>query len=194
MEIIATEKAPAALGPYSQAIRANGMIYCSGQIPINPATGAIEAQTIEEQTTQAITNLKNAPFVFHFGKWRGQNRWPLAHVENVCRTLHAAMVLDEAGGCGVTVLDSKRTTVSEYYHAVAHEFLDDKPLREHTLPMWLIRPVAGFSTVLSRNREHPLFDPTLYALDTVSHNLDFSNRRMLAWLAAAGLEEYTDAG
>ena len=59
MEIIATEKAPAALGPYSQAIRANGMIYCSGQIPINPATGTIEAQTIEEQTTQAITNLKN---------------------------------------------------------------------------------------------------------------------------------------
>ena len=59
MEIIATEKAPAALGPYSQAIRANGVIYCSGQIPINPATGAIEAQTIEERTTQAITNLKN---------------------------------------------------------------------------------------------------------------------------------------
>ena len=59
MEFVSTEKAPAALGPYSQAIRANGMIYCSGQIPINPATGAIEAQTIEEQTTQAITNLKN---------------------------------------------------------------------------------------------------------------------------------------
>ena len=59
MEIIATEKAPAALGPYSQAIRTNGMIYCSGQIPINPATGAIEAKTIEEQTTQSITNLKN---------------------------------------------------------------------------------------------------------------------------------------
>ena len=59
METIATDKAPAALGPYSQAIRANGMIYCSGQIPINPATGAIEAKTIEEQTTQSITNLKN---------------------------------------------------------------------------------------------------------------------------------------
>ncbi len=59
MEIIATEKAPAALGPYSQAIRANGMVYCSGQIPINPATGAIEAKTIEEQTVQSITNLRN---------------------------------------------------------------------------------------------------------------------------------------
>ena len=59
METIATDKAPAALGPYSQAIRANGMIYCSGQIPINPATGAIEAKTIEEQTAQSITNMKN---------------------------------------------------------------------------------------------------------------------------------------
>lgn len=59
MEVIATDKAPAALGPYSQAIRANGMIYCSGQIPINPTTGAIEAKTIEEQTAQSISNLRN---------------------------------------------------------------------------------------------------------------------------------------
>ena len=59
MEMIATDKAPAALGPYSQAIRANGMIYCSGQIPINPASGTVEAKTIEEQTTQSITNLTN---------------------------------------------------------------------------------------------------------------------------------------
>lgn len=59
MEAIATEKAPAALGPYSQAIRANGMIYCSGQIPVNPATGTVEATTIEEQTAQSITNLRN---------------------------------------------------------------------------------------------------------------------------------------
>ena len=59
MESIATDKAPAALGPYRQAIRANGMIYCSGQIPINPATGQIEAKTIEDQTAQSIENLKN---------------------------------------------------------------------------------------------------------------------------------------
>jgi 2-iminobutanoate/2-iminopropanoate deaminase len=59
MEVISTDKAPAALGPYSQAIRVNGMIYCSGQIPINPATGSIEAVTIEDQTAQSISNLKN---------------------------------------------------------------------------------------------------------------------------------------
>ena len=59
IEVIATEKAPQALGPYSQAIRANGMIYCSGQIPIDPAVNAVTATTIEDQTRQAITNLKN---------------------------------------------------------------------------------------------------------------------------------------
>ena len=59
METISTDKAPKALGPYSQAIRAGGFVWCSGQIPINPATNAVEATTIEDQTRQAITNLRN---------------------------------------------------------------------------------------------------------------------------------------
>ena len=59
MDIISTETAPQALGPYSQAIRANGFIFCSGQIPIDPATGAVVATTAEDQTRQAITNLRN---------------------------------------------------------------------------------------------------------------------------------------
>ena len=59
MQVISTPNAPAALGPYSQAIVANGMVYCSGQIPIDPATNTIHAETIEEQTRQAIANLKN---------------------------------------------------------------------------------------------------------------------------------------
>ena len=139
-------------------------------------------------TPRTVAYLKNSPLVFHFGKWRGRNRWPLAHVENVCRTLHAAMILPEAGGEGVTVLDSRRVTVSEYYHELAAELLPGKRLREMTLPMALIRPIAALSTALSRSK--PLFDPTLYALDTISHNLDFSNRRMLAWFAKAELEEF----
>ena len=59
MEIISTEQAPKALGPYSQAIRAGGFIFCSGQIPIDPAANAVVATTIEDQTRQAITNLGN---------------------------------------------------------------------------------------------------------------------------------------
>lgn len=54
---IHTEKAPAAVGPYSQAIVSNGMVYTSGQIAINPATNTVEAVTIQEQTEQVMKNL-----------------------------------------------------------------------------------------------------------------------------------------
>ncbi|MBQ8322934.1 MAG: RidA family protein [Clostridia bacterium] len=54
---VATEKAPAAIGPYSQAIVCGEMIFTSGQIPINPASGNVEAQTIEAQTEQVMQNL-----------------------------------------------------------------------------------------------------------------------------------------
>ena len=59
MEIVSTPDAPKALGPYSQAIKAGGFVFCSGQIPVNPATGAIEATTIEGQARQVISNLSN---------------------------------------------------------------------------------------------------------------------------------------
>ena len=58
MKIIETKKAPAAIGPYSQAIVIGDFIYTSGQIPINPATGNIEATEITGQAEQAIQNLK----------------------------------------------------------------------------------------------------------------------------------------
>lgn len=50
MEKVYTEQAPAAIGPYSQAVKTGGLVYTSGQIPIDPATGAIEAQDITGQT------------------------------------------------------------------------------------------------------------------------------------------------
>ena len=54
---ISTEKAPAAIGPYSQAVIANKMLFASGQIPINPETGKVEATGIEEQTEQVMKNI-----------------------------------------------------------------------------------------------------------------------------------------
>ena len=54
---VATEKAPAAIGPYSQAIVCGEMVFTSGQIPINPASGNVEATTIEAQTEQVMKNL-----------------------------------------------------------------------------------------------------------------------------------------
>lgn len=56
---IHTEKAPAAIGPYSQAIQASSTIYVSGQLPIDPATGAFAGNDIASQTRQSLTNMKH---------------------------------------------------------------------------------------------------------------------------------------
>ena len=54
---IATEKAPSAIGPYSQGIDAGSLVFCSGQLPVDPATGAFAGTTIEEQTRQSLLNV-----------------------------------------------------------------------------------------------------------------------------------------
>lgn len=56
--VISTDKAPAAIGPYSQAIELNGMVYTSGMIPIDPATGELVTGSVETQAEQAISNLE----------------------------------------------------------------------------------------------------------------------------------------
>lgn len=58
-KVIFTEKAPAAIGPYSQAIEVNNMIFMSGQIPVDPTTGNFVEGGIMEQTTQVFENIKN---------------------------------------------------------------------------------------------------------------------------------------
>ncbi len=58
MEYVSTNNAPNAIGPYSQAVKVNGLLFTSGQIAINPASNEVEAETIEEQTTQVCENLK----------------------------------------------------------------------------------------------------------------------------------------
>ena len=58
MQRISTKKAPAAIGPYSQAIQVGNLVYTSGQIPIDPATGAFAEGGIKEQTRQSLTNVK----------------------------------------------------------------------------------------------------------------------------------------
>ena len=58
MKVISTTKAPAAIGPYSQAIQVGNLVYTSGQIPIDPQTGSIVEGGIKEQTRQSLTNVK----------------------------------------------------------------------------------------------------------------------------------------
>lgn len=58
MKQISTQSAPAAIGPYSQAIEVNGFVYASGQLPIDPATGAFPEGGVKEQTRQSLLNVK----------------------------------------------------------------------------------------------------------------------------------------
>ena len=58
-KVIFTEKAPAAIGPYSQAIEANGMVFLSGQLPVDPATGEFVPGGVAEQTKQCFENIKS---------------------------------------------------------------------------------------------------------------------------------------
>lgn len=57
-KIIATNNAPAAIGPYSQAVEVNGILFISGQLPIDPATGAFPEGGVKEQTAQSFANIK----------------------------------------------------------------------------------------------------------------------------------------
>ena len=58
MKVISTKKAPAAIGPYSQAIQVGNLVYTSGRIPIDPSTGVFAEGGIKEQTRQSLTNVK----------------------------------------------------------------------------------------------------------------------------------------
>ena len=58
-EVIATNQAPAAIGPYSQAIKAGNMLFVSGQIPVDPVTGEVVEATIQAQAARSLTNIQN---------------------------------------------------------------------------------------------------------------------------------------
>ena len=134
-----------------------------------------------------IDFLRHSPFIVHFGPWRGKNRWPLAHVDNVAQAIYLAATLDKAAGEAVNVIDSERTTVDEFYRLLSAIHFPGKTFRTLTIPLWtgwaLGAAVSAISNAL--NLRHPLIDPSLYALYSVSRNLDFSNRRWIEWMEAA---------
>jgi len=139
-------------------------------------------------TPRIVAFLRPSPWIVHFGPWRGQNRWPLAHVRTVAATLYLAAVRPEAAGKAIHVLDSERTSVDEWYRLLADIYLPGKTFRSITLPLWTgvasSWPISAISTAL--NLRQPFADPSYYALRSVSANLDFGNRRLLDLFAAAG--------
>ena len=119
--------------------------------------------------------LRLSPFIVHFGKWRGRNRWPLADVRRVAEAAWMAATTDRWDGDGVTVIDARRITAETFYRETAARLFPGRRYRTLCLPMWVgvcIGRLSSFiATVLGRT--HVPFDPSYYALKTVSSNLDF---------------------
>ena len=131
-------------------------------------------ETLERRV---VDFLRTSPFIVHFGKWRGRNRWPLADVRRVAKAAYLAATTDRWDGDGVTVIDARRITVEEFYREMAAKHFPGRRYRTICLPMWvgvcLGRLSSGLAAILRLT--HVPFDPSYYALKTVSSNLDFTD-------------------
>ena len=146
-------------------------------------------------TPRIVDFLKTSPWIVHFGKWKGRNRWPLAHVYNVALATFLAATDPAAGGQAINVVDNEHTTIDEFYRMLAAVYLPDKHLRTIVLPFWTGQFIGGFISAVSNllNLDRPFADPSLYALYSVSRNLDFGNRRMNDLFARANRRPETRA-
>lgn len=131
--------------------------------------------------TRFIDFLKSSPIVFHFGKWRGANRWPLANVETLAKTVYNLTLTNDYNGQAVNIIDSKKTSLDDYYRQLMKENFPNKKYISVTLPMWFGKILGFISSTLSYllGTKHPIFDPSYYALHHISSNLDFDNKKML---------------
>jgi len=139
-------------------------------------------------TSRIVDFLKWSPWIIHFGKWHGLNRWPLAHVDNVAMAIFLATTHPDAAGLTINVIDDEKTTMEEFYRILAHLYLPDRRLRTVTIPFWIGQCAGAVVSAVSNllNLRQPFLDPSFYALYAVSHNLDFSNKRMKELFAKAG--------
>ena len=151
---------------------------CRRYVIIRPAAVFGEGdKTLEKRV---VDFLKTSPYIVHFGKWKGKNRWPLANVKNVANTIVAVSEFDDFNNQAITIIDSKKTTIDEYYREIAARYFPGKKFKNLYLPLWVGKVLGIISTTLSNlfNLRQPLFDPTFYAVHHVSSNLDFSSAKM----------------
>ena len=139
---------------------------------------------------RAVAFLRGSPWIVHFGRWRGRNRWPLAYVGNVARMAYAAATSAAALGEAYNVVDPEPATMDEYYRMLIALFLPERRhMRSVTLPFWMAWPMAALSTTLSTllGGDQPLFDPTLYGLRHVAHSQEFSGAKAMKMAESCGV-------
>lgn len=128
-------------------------------------------------TPRIINFLKNSPYIIYFGQWKGLNRWPLSHVDNVSKSIYASIILEDLNGKAMNVLDNEYITIKEFYQMICNIYLPKKEFKEIYIAKWIMYFPALISTFISNfsSNKEPIFDPSLYALNVLSSNLDFNN-------------------
>ena len=156
-------------------LKENGKNY----VIIRPA--AVWGEGDKTLEIRVIEFLRTSPFIIHFGKWHGKNRWPLANVENVAKTIVAVSLFNNFDKEAITIIDPEKTTIDGYYRSVAAKYFPDKKFKTITLPFWCGKLLGFISTLISNimKLKQPIYDPTFYAVHHVSSNLDFSSEKML---------------
>jgi len=151
---------------------------CSKYVIIRPAAVWGEGDLTLEK--RVIDFLETSPYIVHFGKWRGKNRWPLANVKNVAKTIVAVSQTDKFDNDAITIIDPEKTTIDEYYRTIAAKNFPEKSFKSLYLPLWFGKLIGFISTISSNllKLKDPVFDPTFYAVHHVSSNLDFSSKKM----------------
>lgn len=171
-----------------QAVRA--MLPPERYVILRP--GAVWGEGDRSILPRVVEYLRHCSSVLHFGRWRGGNRWPMAHVRNVALGAYLGACCDEAAGETYNVVDAEHTTIEQFYRLIIERFLPDRSgVPSKTLPYWVGCLAGAAGTALSNllHRDQPLFDPTLYSLRSVSCNLDFNGEK-LRRLAGAHGEEF----
>ena len=151
---------------------------CKQYVIIRPAAVWGEGdRTLEKRVVEF---LQTSPFIVHFGKWRGQNPWPLANVKNVADVIVRVSETDDFDNQAVNIIDPEITTIDGYYRMIAEKYYPQKTFREIYLPLWIGKLIGLVSTFVSNilKRKRPVFDPTFYAVHHVSSTLDFSSKKM----------------
>lgn len=137
-----------------------------------------------------VDYLRACPWIVHFGRHHGRNRWPLVYARNVALAAFGAVVSPCARGGCYNLVDAERTSVDDYYRMLLNVFAPNRhDMRSVTLPFAVGCSLGAVSTFLSNRLglDRPVWHPSLYEVRSVSCELDFSRTRFDALLKSCGL-------
>lgn len=134
-------------------------------------------KTLEQRV---VNFLKYSPFIVHFGKWKGKNRWPVVNVKTVCQAALQCALTHKFDGEAINLIDERVITIDDYYNEVASKHFPERSFKTICLPLAIGKVLGCISTGLTLffGLRHPVFDPTAYSLLHISSNLDFDCEKL----------------